>query len=188
MDFSGNQLDGSQRRLGIVMGIEENMNAMIRRMDISDISNMYLKSSRTRAELASQLSFNGTENLGLCIDADQNNIIEEIIKYTRKSQNIRRRRIYQAYNYILFQLVRDPIIRFASRHGCDLSDLVFQTDSDCVSLVKDNGLHHAIPMHVHILADLVAWSHNHGVEPDGVISIDLKGRILESLKKYFQIK
>ena len=75
-------------------------------------------------------------------------------------------------------------MEFLTMHDHALSDVLFQTDADCVNFLKDNGVGSTDASRAHMLSDIVAWANNRNRESlRGVISIDLTVTIRENLRE-----
>ena len=69
-------------------------------------------------------------------------------------------------------------------NGEELSDIVFECDSDCRNFAKDNVLKCKEKWNAHAMNNIVVWLNNHGNrEPPGVISRDISKWLEEQLIK-----
>ena len=50
-------------------------------------------------------------------------------------------------------------------------------------MLNDNGLRHGAAGSIHMLADIVAWANNRGVEPKGVTTMDCSGMDKGAVRK-----
>ncbi len=188
MDLSGDK-DNEDAYVGIVIGVKENIDAMIRHLDLQKFSGSGGKSSITRKKLVKQLDFNNRENIAFCIKIDRHRITNKIKEsMKRKHPYVDTTRVSIAFNQHLLRLIGNKILPFVRKHGGDLSNVVFECDSDCRYFLKDNGLRHDGPKYVHILADIIAWANNRGIEPSGVVFFDISEKIERKLTRHFKIK
>ncbi len=182
MDLSGRPNDDS-KYMGLVVGVEENLVAMIKNLEINKIHSATLKTSRMRRELASKLEFNYRENIALCIRLDKHDIIENAKK---KISPTRYRAIHRRYNHLLYKFIHEDITKFTTSHKEELSRINFQCDLDCLGFVVDNNLCHSKNAFIHTLSDLVAWANNDEMNIDGLIHLDstewIKEKLNENLK------
>ena len=189
VDVSGDPGSGNYKFMGIVMGTRKKIDSIFRHLESDHIHMSMIKNKRTQDELISMLKFDGSDITAFCIRLDRVEIINTIQNMRRaRSKNIPGRKITEMYNRLLLRYVRDKLEEFPSRHGHALSEVAFQSDSDCVNFLKDNGLRHSDAGNAHMLSDIVAWANNRSREPEGVIPINPADRIQERLRWEFMNK
>ncbi len=187
MDVSGNPNKGNYGFMGIVIGTRENIESMIVNLKIEQMSIKHIKSTKTREQLASRLYFDSKESIAFCLKLDKDMIINAIMKKNAKRRlNIARSKILSIYDTLLLNHIRDEIIQFLKMHNYELHRIFFECDSDCRTFAKVTGLKYKNPGRVHVLSDVIAWANNNGVEPKGVITMDLASKISKKLNQIFK--
>lgn len=96
-----------------------------------------------------------------------------------------KKRIYRAYDHILYRRIKDTFKIFSKQYNDDVDKIIFQCDNGCRDFIKNNGLTCGTPDDAHMLADIVAWSNNREIEPDGVQLAHLADPIKKELEKKF---
>ena len=181
VDVSGDPDSGNYKFMGIVMGTRKKIDSVFGYLESDHIHMSMIKNKKTQDEIVSMLKFDDREITAFCIRLDKVEIINTIQNMRKiKSKNVSGRKIIEMYNRLLLRYTRDRIEEFPSKHGYALSEVVFQSDSDCMNFLKDNGLRHSGV--AHILSDIVAWANNKSKEPEGAIQINPTDKIQERLK------
>lgn len=169
IDVSGNPQTGNYKFMGIVIGVKENIDALIKNLQLHELPASTIKSTRKRGVLASKLRFNNRENIGLCIRIDKDDIVGCSKKKVKTSKH---RALHRRYNRLLFKFLSAELSAFTARHGAEWTEINFQCDADCQGFIANNNLRPCEKESIHTLADLVAWSNNREKEPDGAIRRD----------------
>ncbi len=187
MDVSGDPSIGNHGFIGIVIGTKESIDSMAKHLGSNKIHMSEIKHKKDRDSIISQLKFDNRNNIALCVKLNRDVVISRIRKMKRiRQQNIPNKKILRAYNKFVLYHLREKITNFLTKYGYTLSDIVFECDMDCRTLLKDNGLGYTDKNTAHMLSDIIAWANNNNKEPKGVISIDLTEIIEIELKKAFR--
>jgi len=181
IDVSGNPQTGNYRFMGVVIGTEEKIQAAVKKTGLSRPHMNRIKSGATQKRIVSEMSFDGKESIALCMLIDRNAVMEQT-KQKRSAQH-HKKKIYRVYNRAVVYHMQKKIGEFLTRHGSTVHDVVWQCDGDCRNIVRENGLRHGNTGSAYHLADVVAWANNRGMEPRGVIPLDLTDRIRAELAK-----
>jgi len=179
IDVSGNPQTGNYKFMGVVIGVKENLDALIRDLQLHELPSSTIKNTSKRSDLASKLRFNRRENIGLCIRIDKDDIVDSKKKKVKTSKH---RALYSRYNQLLFQFLSAELRTFTAQHGVEWTEINFQCDADCQGFIADNNLRSCEKESVHTLADLVAWSNNREKEPEGAIRKDARDWIKKRMK------
>ena len=134
----------------------------------------------------SQIFFDRTNFLVLCLKIERNKIVAEFIN-SNKNKNELKSELISIFNKQLFSLIQNKINDFLFQHNYGLSDVCFECDSDCIGFAKDNNLNHIQKGDAHSIADNVAWGNRRNMEPDGTISIDLTNEIRRSVREHIKM-
>ena len=84
MDLSGNNYAESSRYIGIVIGTQEKIDRVIRRLGLPPSHTAMDKSGTNRSAVASSLMFDDGEIVAFCAKIDKVRIIDQIKKKIRK--------------------------------------------------------------------------------------------------------
>ena len=165
MDVSGDPSTGNHKFLGIVIGTRYKIGSIISSMGYDGSHMGKLKNKEIQQRIISRIRFDGNESTAFCIRIDKNNTVKELIQ-TKASKNktVLRKRIHATFNRSVMHYIRQDIEEFLIRHKHSMRDVVFECDSDCLDIAKDNGLRHGAAGSVHRLADAVAWANNRNIE------------------------
>lgn len=83
-------------------------------------------------------------------------------------------------------MIQETMDIFVKRHGCNLQDICFRIDDDCLDFTKDVGLQRMIKKgDIHSIADIIARINNKG-EDDKIPQIrgkDLSRTLKEKMMK-----
>ena len=185
VDFSGDKSTGNRRYMGIVVGTKEGISAVVTSLESSQIHMRTIRNREKRNAMVSKLRFDGNTAVALCIWLDKDVMIGKI-RTRKRGHRYPKKRVLNAYDYILCRYIQKLTTAFCVKHGCVIREATFQCDGDCVDFVRHNGLKRGYPGDAHMLADIVAWSNNRGREPAGVMPIDLRDNLEAEMKKRFK--
>jgi len=174
MDASGNPTSGNHKFVAIVIGTEEQIAYLVRRLENKVIHMNMIRSKKEQNRIIKKLTFNRTDCIAFCIRLERKAILEKI-RHARqqKGRYVDDMKLLRTYHYLVWREIRDRVEEFLHQHGCGIDEVVFQCDGDCRDFAKDLGWHHAAAGSAHMLADIVAWANSHGREPAGTVSLDL---------------
>ena len=132
MDLSGNNYAENSRYIGIVIGTQEKIDHVVRRLGLPQTYTAMDKSSTNRNAIASKMVFDDDEIVAFCAKIDKVRIICQIKKKIRKRRKyLATEKIWSAYNRLLLDEVRESITLFVNKHGYSITDVAFQCDADC---------------------------------------------------------
>ncbi len=185
MDFSGNN-DSYDKFIAIVIGTEESISAIFNTMGYDHIHMRNIHSDKQNA-IISKLRFDGKNNIAFCIRIDRNIITNKIRNMRRiKKKNILNEKIFYACNLAVSRYIIERLQRFVLEHGQSLEDVIFQCDGDCIRFAKDVNLKYSYKGSAYDLSDVVAWCNNHGLEPKGVVTLDIRNDVKSKLLHDFK--
>lgn len=182
MDVSGDPESGNHKYLGIFMGTQDGTDAIFRKLRQMQIRMNEIKHKYRRGSILGGIRFDGSECIAFCVRIDRDPILSRV-KQMRRSGKASEGRLRKSYHCILFHLLKDRIGGFALRHGVPIAEVPFQCDSDCRNFIRDAGLKQDREGAAHAIADIIAWANNRGMEPPGVISVDLSSELEARLAK-----
>ena len=206
LDISGNPNEGNYKFMGIVLGTKQGIDLIVKQLNLEQYSASQIKHVKTRKDLSTQLCFDCKETVALCVRIEQDRIIDKIkTMWSKRDSRSSLRKVYSTFNYIVLNEIRDEIIKFTNSHSCDLFDVAFHCDEDCKYFSKQHGLRYKIcdqrnptadkneynnlysdEEYVYVLSDIVAWANNRGIEPEGVLSINLADILEIKMKNAFR--
>ena len=88
MDLSGNNFDENSRYIGIVIGIQEKIDHMIKHLNLPRANTAMDKSSTNRNTLVAKLVFDDNEIMAFCAKIDKIRIVHKIKKRSENATNI----------------------------------------------------------------------------------------------------
>ena len=183
MDASGNPTSGNHKFVAIIIGTEERIASLVRRLGNRAIHMNMIRNQKEQNRIIESLIFDRTECVAFCIRLERKKILEKISHTRRRNRSFNNRKLLHTYHYLVCRAIRGHIEKFLHQHGCGIDDVVFQCDGDCRDLAKDVGWRYGDAGSAHMLADIVAWANSHGREPVGVVSLDLTDSIYEQMIK-----
>ena len=182
MDVSGNTTVGNHKYLSIVIGTENSINSLFRKIGYKKIHKKSIRKNKEQKELLEKIIFDNHNNMALCLYINRNPIMNKVKNMRKiKRKRISEIKILRTYHYLLFQSIRDKIELFLTSHNVSITDIVFQCDSDCRNLIRDCGLKYSDEGIAHQISDVVAWANNKQQDPSGVISLDLSEELEKKL-------
>lgn len=128
VDISGNQTVGNQKFISFILGTDEHINAMVKRIGPIHKHMNHIYNKKHHGRILSELKFDGQNCIGICALVDQNPIINEIQRsrvLKKTDNNMSTMKIKRAYNFILYRSVKDHFLNFAQKHKTALYDVVF---------------------------------------------------------------
>ena len=186
VDVSGDVLSGSHKFMGLVIGTDERIRAMVGRIGHRPIHMRRLPRPERNA-VVDKIVFDRTTCAGFCIRIEKNRILAKIEGLRRQKRGFKsRKRLSRTYNALLWSMLRIPVEPFLYAHGIEPSSLCLQCDRDCQDFVNDQGWRHTDRGPAYELADALAWGNGHGREPEGTVFLDLAGRLEEHMLKRFK--
>lgn len=186
MDASGDQQSGNQKFMAVVIGTEEGIAAMTRRLGTDSIHMNMIKNQKDRNEIIGRVRFDGGACIGLCLRLEKKLVLEEAQRRAKKGLRANKRRVASVYHRLVWEGMRDPVERFLRQHGCEARSVGFHCDADCRDFVRDRGWCARPAGSAHMLADIVAWANGHGLEPEGTVYMNLYDRLAKSMRKKFK--
>ena len=185
MDFSGNS-DSYDKFIAIVIGTNKSISAIFDSIGYDHI-HMRNMNPKEKNAIVSKLRFDGKNNIAFCIRVDKNRITSQIQNLSRvKKKNTSNEKIFYAYNLAVSKYIIERLQRFVLDHGQSLEDVIFQCDGDCIRFAKDINLKYSYKGSAYDLSDIVAWCNNRGLEPKGVITLDIRNNVKSALLHDFK--
>ena len=185
MDVSGNPESGNHKFMAIVMGTEERIASLVKRLGTDTIHMNTIRDKEEKSRLIKKLAFDHTECIAFCIRLERDRVLDRIYR-KRKRRHVDDMKLLRTYHYLLWRTLRTRAEKFLHQHGCGIDDVVFQCDGDCRNFAKDLGWHHGAASSAHMLADIVAWANAHGQEPTGAVPLDLADLLYVEMARRFK--
>ena len=186
MDVSGNPESGNHKFMAIVMGKEERIDSLVRRLGTDTIHMNKIQSRKEKTNLIEKLTFDHTECIAFCIRLERNRIFEKVYKSRQMKNRYSNSKLLRAFHYLVWRALRNYAEKFLHQHSCGVDEVVFQCDGDCRDFAKDLGWRHGHEGSAYMLADIVAWANAHGQEPIGTVSLDLADSLYKQMIKQFK--
>ena len=186
MDVSGNPASGNHKFMAIVIGKEERIASLVRRLGNRMIHMNMIRSKEEQHRIIERLTFDQTECIAFCIRLERKQILDKIHRPQQKKPYLNIAKLLRTYNYLVRRAICDDVEKFLRQHRCEVGEVIFQCDGDCRGFVKDVGWHHGAEGSAYMLADIVAWANTHGREPIGTVSLDLTESVYAQMAKRFK--
>ena len=171
--------------IATVIGMEDVINSTINRIGHGDRIHMrLLRNKRTRNEILSRADFHNDGIMAICAKIEKKRSLTEMI--IKSGKNHPSGKVWRAIDYSLLYHLKPTIAEYLAAYKHEVADVVFECDSDCLSLIKDGRLRHTRPGRAHMLADIVAWGNSHGAFLGGVVEMDLVDLMRHQLGKMFR--
>ena len=184
MDASGDCESGNNKFMAIVIGTDERVDAMARRLGPRPIHMRRINGRDAKNAIVDKAEFDRQNLMGICLRLEKRRTFSRLQKRSQHSFK-NKKKMSRTYNALLWRLLRDPVEQFLQLHGCGAHQLVFQCDYDCRDFVNDRGWRRADPGPAHELADVLAWGNSHRREPRGVVHLDLSDSLEEQMLDRF---
>lgn len=185
MDVSGDSESGNHKFMAIVIGTDEGVEALARRLGSKPI---HMSSARSRDEknsIVGKTEFDRKNLMGLCLRLEKKQTFSKLREHSKKHRFTNRRKLSRTYHALMWSLLRDRVEQFLQPHNYEVHRLDVQCDSDCRNFVTDCGWRSAKPGPAHALADVLAWGNSHGREPKGTVRLDLSDILYAQMLKRF---
>ncbi len=180
LDVSGDRSKGNYKYLGVVLCTKEHLDAYIKRLGLNLYNLDQIKARRIK--IIPKLNFDSDEFLVYCVRIDRGIIADKAKKMNRnKRKRIPTLKIFQLFNYAVWELLEDQIRAFVKKHGCELQDIQFECDSDCRRFVKDLGHNPVSRGYAYVVADMVGIANNWGIKIPGVRERDFRNELEDKL-------
>lgn len=187
MDVSGDPKSGNHRFMGIVIGTNESIKALTRRLGPEPVHMNRIVGRSAKYDIINKVNFDGINRMGLCIRLEKNRTFSSLRdRLKRESNPVTNKKMYRTYHALMWNLIRDRVEQFLRQHDFEVHRLAFQCDDDCKFFVHDQGWHRASPGSAHGLADVLAWANRRGIEPKGAVRLDISKPLEERMFKLFK--
>ena len=187
MDVSGDPESGNHKFMAIVIGTNESIKALARRLGPEQGHMSRITGRSAKYAILDKVDFDEINRMGLCLRLEKSHIFSNLRDQLRQeSSSVANRKMYRAYHALIWSLTRDHVEQFLRQHDFEAHRLIFQCDHDCVSFVRDQGWGCASPGSVHGLADVLAWANRRGIEPKGAVRLDISKPLEERMLKMFK--
>lgn len=185
-DVSGNLTgDGQSRHIGLVLGTEENVNRMYRNLGLSKKIHMVAMSKLQRKTVFQNLEFND-KLLGLCLNVEKQKTISSIINDPKFNPlTTPKSRLQKHFDYLVLKSIRPIIAPFLVSHGCEISDVIMQCDSDMVKTGRNWQMETSDRGRAYEIADVVAWFNGHSNPIKSCQEINLVYELLMQMRLDF---
>lgn len=180
-DVSGHV--GSQRHavyIGFVLGTEEGINRVYRRIGIDHIHMNRMQDSK-RNKIVDRLRFDH-DVVGMCVYVERQKAIDSVLRDGSTCARPKRK-VYSHFRYLLWKHMRDTIVPFAARHRCEVRDIEAQCDSDMRDTVLAWGMKAVAGSRAYELADVIAWCNGHGRAIKTCREMDIRDEICKDMRR-----
>ena len=186
-DVSGGPESGNHKFMAIVIGTNESIEAMTRRLGPKPVHMSRVIGRGAKHAIIDRVEFDGRNRMGLCLRLEKRRIFSKIRGRLKQGRgHVGNKKMSRTYHGLVWNMVRDPVEEFLRPHNYEAHRLDFQCDYDCRDFVRDRGWGPASPGAAHALADILAWGNSHGLEPKGAICLDLSDRLEEQMIRHFR--
>ena len=185
-DVSGSEADGQQNHVALVVGKEDTINKIYKNVGISPI-HMSEMSERQRRQVLDNLDFSSSEITVWCFHVNRQrieNTMQELITSGKKRKP--RINIHKSFESYWFQLFRSELVAFATEFRADISDIVIEVDADMRPTIQNWNIDGRYKGRAYELADAVAWFNQRGVKMQDCRVVDLRDRIISSMRRYLK--
>lgn len=187
MDVSGNPESGNHKFMAIVVGTEEGIAGLARRIGPGPVHMSTIRSRDVKNAIIDNISFDGSNTMGLCLHLEKKRTFAKLRgQPKRKRRFVSNKKLSRTYNSLMWNQLRDHVEPFLQIHNFELHRLYIQCDIDCKDFVNDRGLRRASPGPAYMLADILAWANSHGREPKGAVHLDLADRLEGQMLRHFR--
>ena len=186
MDVSGDSESGNHKFMAIVIGTDEGVTALTRRLGPQLI---HMRGERTCDEknsIVAKAEFDRKNLMGICLRLEKKRTFSKLQEHSKKHRFTNRKKLSRTYHALVWRLLRDPVEQFLQPHNYEAHRLDIQCDADCRNFVTDCGWRSAEPGPAHALADVLAWGNSHGREPKGIVSLDFSDTLHAQMLKRFK--
>ena len=186
VDVSGDQLSGNHKFMGLVIGTNESIMSIYKRMGPGPIHMSRLHPRRRNAVMG-EITFDGASCVGLCMRIEKNLILSKVASQLKLNNDyLNHKKLSRTYDSLLWSMVRGRVVEFLCAHGSEPNHLSIQCDHDCEVFVKDRGCRPENRGPAYELADALAWANRRGMEPRGAVRLDLARPIEAQMLKRFK--
>ena len=187
MDVSGDPESGNHKFMAIVIGTNESIKALDRRLGPEQVHMSRIISRSAKYAIINKVDFDGINRMGLCICLEKNRTFSSLRDRLKCENNpVTNKKMYRTYHALMWNLIRDRVEQFLRQHNFEVHRLAFQCDDDCKFFVRDQGWGCASPGSAHGLADVLAWANRRGIEPKGAVRLDISKPLEERMFKLFK--
>lgn len=180
-DASGNEIDGQHRYIAFVIGHEESINALHKEIGIKEIHMMRLDDV-DKKQVVQNLDFKRYGIKAWCFHVGKQRTIDSIYEHVKiHPKNKRKDKIYQNFDYHLFNYFKPEVEKLTLGNSMEFSDLIVQCDSDMINSVKFWKMRSVIRGKAYELSDAVAWCNEHNRTLKGCQEMDLMDEIFSKM-------
>ena len=186
MDVSGNPESGNHKFMAIVIGTNEGIAGLARRIGPDPVHMSTIRSRDAKSAIIDKVSFDGRNTMGLCLRLEKKRTFARLRSHPKQRRRfVSNKKLSRTYNGLMWNQLRDHVEPFLWSHNFELHRLCVQCDIDCRDFVNDRGLHRASPGPAYMLADVLAWGNSHGREPKGTTYLNLADRLEGQMLRHF---
>lgn len=184
---SGDPESGNHKFMAIVIGTDESIGGLARRIGPKPVHMSSIRSRDTKRDIIGKVTFDGRNLMGLCIRLEKKRTFAKLAGGPKQRRRFAsNKKLSRTYHSLMWNQLSDHVGLFLSSHNCEAHRLDFQCDFDCRDFVNDRGWRHASHGQAHMLADILAGGNSHGLEPKGSTYIDLSGRLEAQMMRHFR--
>ena len=186
VDASGDHESGNLKFMAIVIGTNEGVNALARRLGSKSIHMSDIRNPDEKNRIIGKTEFDRKNLLGLCLRLEKKRTLSKLQGNSKKQRFANRKKMSRTYHALMWRLLRDHMEQFLQPHNYEVHRLDVQCDSDCRNFVTDCGWRSTEPGLAHMLADVLTWGNSHGRELKGTISLDFSDSLYAQMLKRFK--
>lgn len=173
----GDDTGGRFEHLACVIGRADRINSVANRHGLDGSVHMRRLKGRLHDGILAGMDLSEDGIAAYCIRIEKKGIVERVMEVKNFSYD----RVVKAFDRLLFRLISANMEEFISPYRMELSDVTFEVDEDCRSLLATNRIDHTRPRKAHNLADVIAWGNSHGRHVRGVTEMNLSGEMVAQL-------
>jgi hypothetical protein len=187
MDVSGDKLTGNYKYLAIVIGTKESIQSQSDKIS-QKTTRMSQLTGQTQNRIIKTLHFDCKNRITFCITLNRTKIIEQV-KNARavKKDRTPTGNILRTFNYVVIRKVLPQMQSYALANSMQLTEIVFECDSDCEPFAKIANVKSTKEGKAHNIADKVAWCNNKNKNLPSVIDIDFTNEIVSKMLKVLNL-
>ena len=173
---------GQHKVIAIVIGADDTINTIHNNLGRKNLHMVNLSPAK-RNKIKKILTFESDRILGLSITVGKNRIVKEIHEeHKTKEQFASKGAIHSYFDHLLLPKIRNDMESFLSKFGVNLSDVIFECDSDMKDTISNWKLQHSDKGKAHQLADVLAYFCKLGTPPPGCVKMDLEHELESQMK------
>lgn len=180
-DTSGSEAVGQRKFISLVIGNEEQLNAMFNRIGLRQIHMIRLEET-DQEHVLNSLRFS-SEITAWCITVDKQRIIDYIFHHERLNNKHKPKvRIAAHFDHLILRHIRDEIQAFLQPHRLEIEQTDIEFDKDMSDTIKIWRMKPKVKGKAHQIADAIAWANYRGRTIRGCRELDLSEKLKQQME------